>query len=47
MPYANTTRVIRILQERAAGRKLADAEAVAAMRASQAELRGEQPMAAE
>ncbi|MEM7488959.1 MAG: galactosyltransferase-related protein [Pseudomonadota bacterium] len=47
MPYANTTRVIRHLQEKRAGRKLADREAVTAMRAKQAELRGDRPMAAE
>ena len=35
MPYANTTRVIRFLQEREAGRKLADREAREAMRAAQ------------
>jgi hypothetical protein len=47
MPYANTTRVIRYLQEKARGRKMADAEAVAAMRAAQAEYRGDVPVAAE
>lgn len=47
MPYANTTRVIRLLQERAEGRPLADAEAVSAMRAAQAEYRGDMQVAAE
>lgn len=42
-PYANTTRVIRQLQERAARRALADEEAVAAMRAAQAEMRRDTP----
>ena len=40
MPYANTRRVIRLLQERVAGRALSDAEAVPAMRAGQARLLG-------
>jgi GT2 family glycosyltransferase len=51
MPYANTTRVIRRLQERAAGRALSDDEAVPAMRAAQGELlggaRGDAAVAAE
>jgi GT2 family glycosyltransferase len=47
MPYANTTRVIRQLQERLIGRPLDDEEAVAEMRRKQAELRGRQPVAAE
>ena len=47
MPYANTTRVIRLLQERAAHRKLSDQEAVSAMRAAQREYLGAEPMAAE
>ena len=47
MPYANTTRVIRQLQEAEKRRKLADAEAVAAMRAAQADLRADTRIAAE
>ena len=38
-PYANTTRVIRLLQERRAKRKLADDEAVASMKAAQRVMR--------
>ncbi|UWQ21318.1 glycosyltransferase family 2 protein [Jannaschia sp. W003] len=47
MPYANTTRVIRQLQERRAGRRLADAEAVGAMRQAQRAFLGQAPVAAE
>ena len=47
MPYANTTRVIRRLQERAVGRRLTDAEAVPAMRAAQRTFLGLPSVAAE
>ena len=47
MPYANTTRVIRRLQEKAAGRALSDQEAVPAMRAAQKRFLGARPIAAE
>ena len=47
MPYANTTRVIRRLQERAAGRPLRDEEAIPAMRAAQKRLLGAPSIAAE
>jgi GT2 family glycosyltransferase len=39
MPYANTTRVIRHLQERERRRRMGDAEAVARMRRAEARLR--------
>lgn len=45
MPYANTTRVIRRLQERREGRSLSDAEAVPAMRAAQKRFLGRADMA--
>ena len=47
MPYANTTRVIRLLQERRAKRKLSDREAVSAMRQAQKTYLGAEPVAAE
>ena len=47
MPYANTTRVIRRLQEQRAGRRLSDEEAVPAMRAAQKSLLGAVSVAAE
>ena len=47
MPYANTTRVIRLLQDRAAGRHLEDAEAIQSMRAAQEQMRGAPSVAAE
>jgi hypothetical protein len=46
-PYANSRRVIRILQERLAGRAMSDDEAVPAMRAAQRRLRGAADVAAE
>ena len=47
MPYANTTRVIRRLQEKAAGHALSDEEAVPVMRAAQKKYLGQHPVAAE
>ena len=47
MPYANTARVIRHLQERQAGRRLSDDEAVPAMQAAQKRFLGEARVAAE
>ena len=47
MPYANTTRVIRRLQEKRAGRPLRDDEAVPAMRAAQKTFLGAATVAAE
>ena len=47
MAYANSTRVIRRLQEKAAGRKLEDRDAVAAMRDAQRDYLGTARVAAE
>ena len=47
MPYANSTRVIRRLQEREAGQPLRDDEAVTAMRSAQKAFLGGNAMAAE